>query len=95
MFRILLSLVVCCSLASVGGCGKNRVSRDQFTTMVRGKWSDKAVELTGPPDRTERLTDGTELWYFEGRTFDPASGKNDSVAVIHYSNGACIGVEFR
>jgi hypothetical protein len=85
---LLAELVVAVAIALLvpkGGqtapVAKNVYPREEFRRLVVGKTSLEVLQAVGKPDGTSDVGD-RQLWYYDCRTLEPASGKTDRRATL-------------
>jgi hypothetical protein len=60
------------------------MNRADFRNAVLGKTAEQVIQSVGRPDSTQEFGDGP-TWYYEGRTYDPVTGKKDSRAQVVFN----------
>lgn len=78
------------ALASSSG---NVMSRTDFKRTVIGKTEQEIIAAIGRPSQTQDMG-GMQMWYYEERTQDPATGTADHMAQVTFENGRAVGVNF-
>jgi outer membrane protein assembly factor BamE (lipoprotein component of BamABCDE complex) len=69
-----------------------KYDRKDFKRLVAGKTMGDVYIALGAPDARE-VTE-TEKWFYLSKTYDPASGKMDSCALITFHNGEVVALRF-
>jgi len=66
------------------------VSRDEFIAAAIGKSAEELIEWMGHPDATTKKGN----WYYDGRTFDPATRTTDRRVKVAFKAGKVSRVEY-
>lgn len=98
---VFVLMFLCCGgLAWIGGgggggsgAGDGLMERETFREAVISRSADEVHRAVGRPDSTSGPGD-YELWSYEGRTFDPVTGKSDLTANVFFKNGRADSVSF-
>jgi len=69
-----------------------KYERKDFKRLVAGKAMGDVYIALGAPDAREVAE--TERWFYLGKTYDPASNKMDSCAIITFHNGEVVTLKF-
>jgi hypothetical protein len=68
-------------------------TRANFQALVMGKSEAEVVQAVGNPDTT--AADGqVKTWQFLRRTLHPVSGRTDTAATVHFTDGVVDRVTF-
>lgn len=68
--------------------------REEFRRNTTAVGKDHVLKTVGKPDRTHE--NGSEaVWYYDGATRDPVTGKVDQTAVVTLAGETAVSVEFR
>ena len=71
-----------------------KVQRKVFAQSVMMKKTNEVIQLYGKPDRTLPINDVTSHWQYERKTYDPISGKVDSVVTVEVVGDTAFGTGF-
>jgi outer membrane protein assembly factor BamE (lipoprotein component of BamABCDE complex) len=74
------------------GPSVKKYERKDFKRLVAGKAMGDVYIALGSPDAREVAE--TEKWFYLSKTYDPASNKMDSCAVITFHNGEVVALRF-
>jgi hypothetical protein len=69
------------------------ITRDEFKAKVIGKTTAEVLEAVGKPDSTALSSPGN-YWYYQRKTFDPVTGKNDQTAAVTIEKDKAVSVNF-
>lgn len=69
------------------------VPRDEFKKSILGKTESQVLDLLGQPVYTNEVGP-SKMWQYEGRTFDPTTGKTDNRVSIFFRGGKVDSVNY-
>lgn len=74
---------------------RQMMTRYAFTNRVSNQAEQDLITLIGKPDSTQESgRGGNKYWYYNRRTTDPVSGKQDAVVQIIIENGKVKNVHY-
>jgi hypothetical protein len=79
------TLTVCLVL---GACA-DRMNREDFSMLIRGKTEQEVLKNTGKPSKTEEPSADRHVWTYNSRTFDVSNhNKFDDKTIVIFAPSA-------
>jgi hypothetical protein len=70
---------------ALGACGE-RMNREDFATLIKGKTEEEVLKSTGKPKSVEEPSADRHVWTYGSRTFDVEhQNKMDDKAVVVFT----------